>query len=121
MGGGRSARSSPGRVAHFSLTLPVVLQLGIAPLALSPDATTPSDSPAGPARETESPHQPRLYADETIYTLRLPAEAAGELGQLDLGNTARPILVRKRGGLPAWDPKLDEDMGWGKNVGPAWR
>lgn len=99
--------------------MPVVLQLGSAPLTLAPDAgitptTTPTDDP-------ETVHQPGLYADETVYTLRLPAESAKELDKLDLGNTARPILVRKRGGLPSWDPKLDEGMGWGKDVGPLWR
>lgn len=89
-------------------------------------ASDPADVPsvtsrATPAAEPETPHQPRLYADETIYTLRLPAESAKELDQLDLGNTARPILVRKRGGLPAWDARLDEGMGWGREVGPSWR
>lgn len=90
------------------LTLPIVLSLGQPSIG----------STEGPMSSSETPHQPRLYADETVYTLRLPEES---VKTLDLGNTARPIMVRKRAGIPAWDGKEEGGMGWGREAAPGWR
>ena len=55
-----------------------------------------------------TPNTPRLYSDETVYTLRFPATGSSNGNDesstsLDLDNTARAVYVRKRNGLPRWD------------------
>ncbi len=72
----------------------------------------------------------RLYADETIWTLRLPAapseESAGETGGgVDLGPTVRPVFVKKRAGLrDVWTEQgkaaattTGGEVGWGREIG----
>ena len=52
----------------------------------------------------ESSHRPaRTYACETVYTLRMPVPAEELETKLDLENTVRPIVVRKRAGMPMWN------------------
>ncbi|KAL7424972.1 hypothetical protein Q5752_000659 [Cryptotrichosporon argae] len=46
------------------------------------------------------------YHDDTVYTLRFPAVEGGEYGP-----TLRPVLVRKRTGLPAFDSGYDDFAG----------
>jgi hypothetical protein len=70
-------------------------------------------------QEGVTPHESRLYADETIYTLRFPVGSDAET--LNLGNTAHPVLIRKRGGIPSWDDEQDSDQGWSREIAPGWR
>ncbi|EIW71715.1 hypothetical protein TREMEDRAFT_60631 [Tremella mesenterica DSM 1558] len=67
---------------------------GLGNMFISP--TTPSP--------VETPHIPKVYACETVYTLRMPqSETTKDDGNLDLGNTIRPVFVKKRGAIPDWE------------------
>lgn len=99
------------RKTEHRLTLPIIINTR---------SETPSiiDSNINSHTADRLPHQARLYADETIYTLRLPKES---VQALDLGNTAKPVMIRKRAGIPAWEGKEDKGLGWGREVAPGWR
>ncbi|KAK4685158.1 hypothetical protein P7C73_g4997, partial [Tremellales sp. Uapishka_1] len=49
----------------------------------------------------------RVYAQETIYTLRLPPETSAAKNE-GLENTVRPVLLKKRAGIPAWEARERE-------------
>nr|XP_031859731.1 uncharacterized protein CI109_004803 [Kwoniella shandongensis]KAA5526803.1 hypothetical protein CI109_004803 [Kwoniella shandongensis] len=66
--------------------------------------------------------RPHLYSQETIYTLRLPVQSdvEGKEGEINLGPTVRPVLVKKRAGMPTWSDRDDgmrAEMGWGRGIG----
>jgi hypothetical protein len=58
---------------------------------------------------TDHPHESRLYAEETVYTLRMPP-TLGTASGCDLGPTVRPVWVKKRAALPVFVEKAEP--GW---------
>lgn len=71
----------------------------------SADGKLPSERPV-----------PRTYACETVYTLRMPIPDEDSCTMLDLENTVRPALVRKRAGMPTWS---DDSGGIMEEIGRA--
>ena len=103
--------------------MPVVLNInigsGTAIVEQPEDSSGIISTSASHAGPEETPHQAKLYADETVYTLRFPV--GSNVATLDLGNTARPVLLRKRGRIPSWDAQQDSGVNWGREFGSAWR
>jgi hypothetical protein len=57
--------------------------------------------------ETPVAREQRLYSEETVYTFRIPLsldlkQRGGEGLGADIGPTVRPVMVKKRAGLPAF-------------------
>lgn len=73
-----------------------------------PALLTPSHQPAS-SHPVCPPKGEKLYPQETIYTLRLLPEHINRLisnkqgdDVVDIGPTVRPVMVKKRSGLPDW-------------------
>ncbi|ODO06973.1 hypothetical protein I350_04336 [Cryptococcus amylolentus CBS 6273] len=66
------------------------------------------------ADATAGSHNPHRYAQETVYTMRIPQQNARD--SLDLGPTLRPVLIKKRSSIPTWEDGRDSDhRGWGRD------
>jgi hypothetical protein len=88
------------------------------------------DEPAQTSALTVRAPRDHLYAQETLYTLRMPlpkvtqseAAATGEGAEAqvsDIGPTVRPVWVKKRSAMPEFETRSEDRMAWGREV--EWR
>jgi len=96
--------------------MPVVLNTDAGSDTAIVEQVEDTSTPATPAEQYT--HQARLYGDETVYPLRFPV--GRDTATLNLGNTAQPVLPRKKGGLPNWNNKPESGVQWGRQESPSW-